>query len=106
VSLSTHVLDTALGVPAAGVEVRLLDGEGTEVAAATTDDDGRAVLLQGPVPAGTHRLVLGTAAYQAAHGVQPFFAEVAVAVVVREPTPRLHVPVLLSPFGCTTYRGS
>lgn len=105
-SLSTHVLDTARGVPGAGIAVRLLDGAGAEIGSATTDDDGRAVLLAGQVPAGTHRLVLDTARYQAAHGQEPFFAEVVVALAVPEPAARLHVPVLLSPFGYTTYRGS
>ena len=104
-TLSTHVLDTGAGEPATGVAVRLErqhDGGWIEVAAGHTDDDGR---LRDWVPvdqwaAGTYRLVFDTAARSA------FFPEVAVMFFVAEPSRHHHVPLLLSPYGYTTYRGS
>ncbi len=105
--ISTHVLDTAAGTPAPGVAVTLdrRDGEiWVRLAEAVTDDDGRAVLLPGPLPApGAHRLVFATGAYLGGAGFHP---EVPVVFTVADPAARLHVPLLLSPFGYTTYRGS
>jgi len=111
VSLSTHVLDTTRGEPAAGVLVRLdrRDGTGdaawTTVATGYTDADGR---LRHFVPRdswgeGVYRLVFDTAAHL---GPEAFFPEVAIAFRVADPDRHLHVPLLLSPFGFTTYRGS
>jgi 5-hydroxyisourate hydrolase len=105
VTLSTHVLDTGLGEPAPGVPVRLErehDGAWVEVAGGFTDDDGR---LRDWVPdahwhAGTYRLVFDTA------GRSAFFPEVSVVFFVAEPSRHHHVPLLLSPYGYTTYRGS
>lgn len=106
--LSTHVLDTAAGAPAAGVPVSLSLRAGAEAWAplvtAVTDDDGRAVLLFDDPDPGTYRLLFDTS------GRSGFFPEVAVVVTVPEGVPgerrSLHVPLLLSPFGYTTYRGS
>ena len=98
-SVSTHVLDTTTGRPAVGVAVRL------NAAAAVTDDDGR-VRDFGPVEAGTHRLVFDTGAYFAAQGVPCFHPEVVVTFTVADPAAHLHVPLLLSPFAYSTYRGS
>jgi hydroxyisourate hydrolase len=106
--VSTHVLDTARGEPAAGVPVRLdraEDGGWAPVASGTTDGDGR---LHEWVPAtawaaGAYRLVFDAAAL---HGPAAFFPEVAVAFRVTEPDRPLHLPLLLSPYGYTTYRGS
>ena len=97
--LSTHVLDTAAGRPAAGVAVTLERGDEV-VARGTTDADGRIGGL-GPdrLDAGTYRLRFDTADHS------PFFPEVVVAFVVADDT-HLHVPLLLSPHGYTTYRGS
>ncbi|GEL98763.1 hydroxyisourate hydrolase [Cellulomonas terrae] len=107
--LSTHVLDTALGRPAAGVPVTLAvlaSGAWTELAAEVTDADGRARSL-GPdaVPPGRYRFVFDTAAYFAATGQVGFHPEVVVVfdVVADE---HYHVPLLLSPFAYSTYRGS
>jgi len=107
-SLSTHVLDNARGEPAAGVPVTLerADGAGwTTVATGRTDGDGR---LRGWVPdgrwgSGRYRLVFDTAAYL---GPDAFFPEVTVVFTVADPTRHYHVPLLLSPFGYATYRGS
>jgi 5-hydroxyisourate hydrolase len=112
-TLSTHVLDTARGRPAAGVPVRLeLAGPAgpTELGRATTDADGRVASLgPGRLEPGTYRLVFDTARYAAAQPGEPgpgFFPEVAVTFTVDGSAPHLHVPLLLSPFGYTTYRGS
>ncbi|MFF5204708.1 hydroxyisourate hydrolase [Streptosporangium sp. NPDC000396] len=102
-SLSTHVLDAALGRPAAGVAVRLESG-GAVVAEGHTDADGR---LKGWSPgAGVHRLVFDTGAYFAARGVDAFYPEVTVAFTIDDPDEHYHVPLLLSPFAYSTYRGS
>ncbi|QFG25170.1 hydroxyisourate hydrolase [Actinomadura sp. WMMB 499] len=103
-SLSTHVLDASRGLPARGVAVRLErrepDGAWTTLAQARTDEDGR-VREWGAVPgAGVHRLTFDTA------GLSDFYPEVTVAFTVTDPDGHLHVPLLLSPFAYSTYRGS
>ena len=97
--VTTHVLDTARGRPAAGVGVTLEHGD-TVVAAGTTDADGRVGVL-GPerLEPGTYRLRFATT------GLSDFFPEVVVAFVV-DGEAHVHVPLLLSPHGYTTYRGS
>jgi 5-hydroxyisourate hydrolase len=107
VSLSTHVLDTTRGEPAVGVRIRL-ERHGRTLAEGVTDADGR---LHDWVPeeqwsAGSYRLVFDTGAYFAAHGIRAFFPDVTVAFDVTEPDRHHHVPLLLSPFSYTTYRGS
>ena len=113
-AITTHVLDTATGRPAAGVPVRLEHVTGpavasTEIAAARTDDDGRVNIL-GPadILPGTYRLIFDTAAYYQAQlpGETPFFPEVTVTFTVLDQTRNYHVPLLLSPFGFSTYRGT
>ena len=105
-AITTHVLDTAAGKPAVGVRVRLEGGDGTQVAVGTTDDDGRVRAL-GPdrLPPGTYRLVFDTAGYFAQIGQQCFYPEVVVTVVI-DAGQHYHLPVLLSPFAYSTYRGS
>lgn len=106
--LSTHVLDTATGRPAAGVPVlvqRLAVDGWREVGRSETDNDGRATDL---VPmtdylAGRYRLLFDTATV---HGPEAWLPSVTVEFMVSDPEARLHVPLLLSPFGYTTYRGS
>jgi 5-hydroxyisourate hydrolase len=105
VSISTHVLDTGRGEPAAGVPVRLESMAGERLADGVTDHDGR---LRDWVPAerwraGAYRLVFDTAAYLGPGG---FFPEVSVVFQVADPERHYHVPLLLSPFGYTVYRGS
>jgi 5-hydroxyisourate hydrolase len=108
--VTTHVLDTARGMPAAGVMVRLeqvTDNGAAEIARARTDDDGRVRNL-GPeqLPAGPYRLVFDTAEYLAGEGgPAPFFPEVVITFTIGG-APHYHVPLLLSPFGYATYRGS
>ncbi|AXJ08696.1 hydroxyisourate hydrolase [Arthrobacter sp. PM3] len=108
--VTTHVLDTGSGRPAAHVAVALdmLDGERwVTLATGTTDDDGRVKTL-GPekLATGTYRLTFGTGAYYAATGTETFFPEVALTFAVSETQPHYHVPLLLSPFAYSTYRGS
>jgi 5-hydroxyisourate hydrolase len=106
-AVTTHVLDTARGLPAAGVPVVLQRDDGSVLAKAHTDDDGR-VLDLGPerLDAGAYRVVLDTAAYFEATGQRGFYPEVAVTFTVADPEQHYHVPVLLSPYGFSTYRGS
>lgn len=96
-SLSTHVLDAGNGRPAAGIGVRLERADGTVIATDRTDADGR---ITGWDPgAGVHRLVFDT-------GDHAFYPEVAVTFRIDDPGQHHHVPLLLSPFAYTTYRGS
>ncbi len=109
--ISTHVLDTARGTPAAGVAVILevADGGGwTEVARGVTDADGRvASLLSGEAATpGDYRLRFATGEYFAASSTPVFYPEVVVQVRIERPGQKLHLPLLLSPFGYSTYRGS
>jgi 5-hydroxyisourate hydrolase len=112
VSLSTHVLDAALGRPAADVGVRLdrrdADGGWTELASGRTGTDGRlSGWLPGAEPAaGVYRLVFDTGGYFAAHDVLAFYPEVTITFEVHRAAEHYHVPVLLSPFAYSTYRGS
>ncbi|BCW73004.1 hydroxyisourate hydrolase [Arthrobacter sp. NicSoilB8] len=108
--ITTHVLDTGSGKPAAGVAVALhvLDGDRwVEIAAGATDDDGRVKSL-GPdrLPSGTYRLGFDTGSYYATSGTETFFPEVTLTFAVSEAQAHYHVPLLLSPFAYSTYRGS
>ena len=100
-SLSTHVLDTTLGKPAAGVRVRLETQKGAKViATAKTDADGRIKELATGLEPGVYRLVFETREYSA----DAFFAQVTLDVDLADG--HTHVPLLLSKFGITSYRGS
>lgn len=107
-AITTHVLDTALGLPARDVPVRLtrIAPDQTVVAESTTDDDGRVADL-GPETAepGTYQLRFDVAAYAAATRQECFFPEVTVTFTVTDERHH-HVPLLLSPFAYSTYRGS
>ena len=107
-AITTHVLDTAQGRPAGGVPVVLEFQEAKGVwkilGQGRTDADGRLkdLLPPGaPLEAGTYRLTFDTSAY-----MQGFYPQVAVTFTVRDPSQHYHVPLLLSPYGYTTYRGS
>ncbi|WP_402464465.1 hydroxyisourate hydrolase [Isoptericola aurantiacus] len=108
--LTTHVLDTTAGVPATGVAVELTDAGGASMATGTTDDDGRAALGPDLLPAGRYTLTFATGAYFAAQGTETFYPVVTVTFVVEVAddgtSPHHHVPLLLSPFAYSTYRGS
>ena len=112
--ITTHVLDTALGKPAAGVPVSLSRadpaGEGwRELATGTTDADGRItdLLAPGSLQPGVYRVRFDTAAYFASVGVERhFYPWAEIAFRVDDPGSHYHVPLLLNPFGYSTYRGS
>jgi len=110
--ISTHVLDTAQGKPASGMPVRLerqdSSGKWSPVGSAQTDQDGRCsqLLPEGDAPEGPYRLTFDTAAYFASSGAQGLYPLVEITFRVRSGESRLHIPLLLSPNGYTTYRGS
>lgn len=110
--ITTHVLDTSRGRPAAGMAVvveRQADGNWIEIARGQTNADGRIMNLlaeQAPLAAGVYRLRFATGPYFTAQGVRGFYPEVIVVVQIDEPAGHYHVPLLLSPFGYSTYRGS
>jgi 5-hydroxyisourate hydrolase len=109
--ITTHILDTAQGRPAGGVAV-VLEQQGEAgwivVGGGTTDADGRLRTLLEPdkLGAGNYRLIFETGAYFAQQGVAGFYPQAIVVFAVREPSQHYHVPLLLSPFGYSTYRGS
>jgi len=110
-AITTHILDTSLGKPAAGVRVELhrnSDGEWITVGAGSTNDDGRAKELMGgaALSAGTWRLTFRVAEYFARTGRAAFFPSVQIVFEVRDAGQHYHVPLLLNPFGYSTYRGS
>jgi len=107
-SLSTHVLDIERGAPAAGVPIALYRGE-QRLTLAETNADGRIADLAGgsSLAAGTYRLVFEVAAYFARQGrATPFLERVSIEFQVNPADPHYHVPLLLSPYACTSYRGS
>jgi len=105
-TLSTHVLDAALGRPAAGVGVRLEDADGTVLTEAQTDSDGRVTSFAPSLDAGTYRLRFDTGGYFAASEQAGFYPEVVVTFDITDAQQHYHVPLLLSPFAYSTYRGS
>jgi 5-hydroxyisourate hydrolase len=105
VSVSTHVLDTGTGRPATGMVVRLYEGEEL-LAEGLTDGDGRCRLAEGATGAGQHRLVFATGPWFATQHRETFFPVVSITFAVHEPDEHHHVPLLLSPFAYSTYRGS
>ncbi|MFW5832476.1 MAG: hydroxyisourate hydrolase [Pseudomonadota bacterium] len=113
--LTTHVLDTATGCPAAGLVLHLaaLQPERRQLLTATTNADGRldGPLLEGDaLRAGTYELVFEAAAYHRRTGQKladpPFLDEVVIRFAIADPAAHYHVPLLLSPWSYTTYRGS
>ena len=105
-TLSTHVLDAVTGTPAVGVAVTVTDTAGGTVAAARTDGDGRVTSLATDLAVGVYRLHFDTGSYFAATDVTAFYPEVVIAFEITETAEHYHVPLLLSPFAYSTYRGS
>lgn len=107
--ITTHVLDTARGRPAAGVAVVLeWWGDGWEPAGeGVTDADGRCRTLLARAPAaGTWRIRFDVGAWYATQGVESFYPSVEITFLVRDPAQHHHVPLLLAPWAYSTYRGS
>ena len=105
-SLSTHVLDTSAGRPAAGLAVTLEGADGTVIAEGVTDADGRVGDLVDGLADGDLRLRFDTGTWFAGQGVTAFYPEVVVTFTVTDPGQHHHVPLLLSPYAYSTYRGS
>lgn len=110
--LSVHVLNTSTGLPSQGVKVSLERRVGSEwrlLSRAMTDSDGR---IRGLYPAaqalqqGHYRVTFETGAWFAQRGEQSFFPEVSVVFVLNEGVKHTHIPLLISPFGYSTYRGN
>ena len=107
-TLSTHVLDTALGKPAPGIRVTLERTEGETLGSSLTDSDGRVrdfPPLRGSISDGEYRLRFAVAEYFASNRRETFYSEIVIAFRVTGDE-HYHIPLLLSPFGFSTYRGS
>jgi 5-hydroxyisourate hydrolase len=109
--ITTHVLDIARGEPAEGMTVILelrQASEWTPIGRGTTDGSGRVTTLtEGPVSPGTYRLTFDIGAYHRECGlIVSFFPEVKITFNVRDPDEHFHLPLLLSPYGYSTYRGA
>ena len=111
-TVSTHVLDTSSGRPAAGVAVRFLRQQGSnwiEVFGGETNADGRVPSLVPGTAAGSpgsYRLTFDVGAYFERVAVQSFYGVVTIDFIVRDAESHHHVPLLISPYGYSTYRGS
>jgi 5-hydroxyisourate hydrolase len=109
-SISTHVLDTVRGQPAAGLAVRLRrrgpDGAWAEAGEALTDAGGRIARFPAGGEAGEYQLEFATGEYFARQGGDSFYPAVVVTFRIADASAHHHVPLLLAPFGYTTYRGS
>jgi 5-hydroxyisourate hydrolase len=110
--ITTHVLDVSLGRPAANISVILESqsprGDWAETARGATDADGR--LREWPaakmLPAGIYRLTFDTQSYFSVHKIVSFYPQVVIVFEVHDAQEHYHIPLLLSPFGYSTYRGS
>ena len=110
--ITTHILDVSIGKPAAGVRVSLARVENTErtiVGSGVTDADGRLrnLVPKAPGPdAGVFELTFETGTYFRGRQIEPFHPTIVVVIEITDASQHYHVPVLISPFGYTTYRGS
>ena len=110
--ITTHVLDTSRGRPASGIDVvleQLAGGQWEEIGRGRTDQDGRVrALARTPtsLTPGTYRLVFDTAAFFRALETRAFYPQVTIAFEISDVREHYHVPLLLSPYGYSTYRGS
>ncbi len=106
--ISTHILDTSLGNPAEGVGVvleTLRSGAWVELSHEKTNKDGRAT-FGAATEAGKYRLQFQIESYYRGHGKKPFFLDAQVAFEITDLSRKYHVPLLLNPYGYSTYRGS
>jgi 5-hydroxyisourate hydrolase len=104
-TISTHVLDTSRGEPAAGVQVTLSRIDGGQPITRETDADGRIANLAAPV-AGGYRLSFDVGGYYKKKGTRSFVQRCTVDVEITDAQRSYHIPLLMSPFSCSTYRGS
>lgn len=109
--ITTHALDTASGRPAAGLPITLSkqeDGVWTPLAGGVTNEDGRItdLLTPGSLTTGTYQMRFDTGAYHQKMGVEGFYPEALITFTIQNTNEHYHIPLLLSPFGYSTYRGS
>ena len=110
--ITTHVLDVSLGRPAPNVPVIVerqdAQGDWFEIGRGSTDVDGRVrdLAASAALCEGNYRLTFNTGAYFAARGIESLYPEIAIVFAVHKPQERYHIPLLLSPYGYSTYRGS
>jgi 5-hydroxyisourate hydrolase len=111
-AITTHILDTSRGRPAVGVEVVLQIRAGHEwknLGAGLTDANGRCNTLtaeSSPIESGTYRLLFNIGAYYHAQHVETFYGEIPIVFEALHPETHYHIPLLISPYGYSTYRGS
>jgi 5-hydroxyisourate hydrolase len=106
--ISTHILDTSLGHPATGVAVRLEKYVGNSwelISEEKTDNDGR-IAFKCPEAAGTYKLVFLIEDYFSKNKIKPFFLRAPVVFEIQDTKRKYHIPLLLNPYGYSTYRGS
>ena len=110
--ITTHVLDVSIGKPAAGIDVRLErkkgHGEWETIGVQRTDSDGRAKELysEDELTIGSYRLSFDVGSYFGDKNIESFYDAIVIEFQLRVPSQHYHVPLLLSPFGYSTYRGS
>tara|TARA_B100000315_G_scaffold5130_1_gene5143 strand:- start:2118 stop:2462 length:345 start_codon:yes stop_codon:yes gene_type:complete len=111
--ISTHVLDTSQGCPGVNILVRLeqqkSDGSWREISSGRTDNDGRIVNLlaeEDVLDCGVYQMIFVTAPYFEKQGISFFYPEIEIRFLLNHPEQHYHIPLLLSPFGYSTYRGS
>jgi 5-hydroxyisourate hydrolase len=111
-AITTHVLDTARGKPAGGIPITLerknKEGAFERLGAGVTDSDGRLrdLMKDAALSEGVYRITFDVDAYHRSVSAESFYPEVSVVFVVKDAAAHYHVPLLLSPFGFSTYRGS
>jgi 5-hydroxyisourate hydrolase len=110
-AITTHVLDTSRGRPAAGFKIELHWKSGEDwksIGGGITDENGRCGSLLGetPLAEGTYRLTFHAGAYYQSQHIETFYSDIPVIFEVRDTRTHYHVPLLISPFGYSTYRGS
>ena len=111
-SLSTHILDTHRGCPAPHINIRVYSYEDEHqqnlIFEGQTDEDGRArdLITSSHARKGLYRIVFEVGSYHANLGIEGFYPEVSILFNVQDPHSHYHVPLLISPFGFSTYRGS
>ena len=109
--ITTHILDTHRGCPAAGVRIELRELQEDSfkaIASGHTNDDGRlpGLLAEGSLTPGIYQMYFATQAYHDSLGIKGFYPEVIVTFEIVNTNQHYHIPLLLSPFGYSTYRGS